>query len=51
MNVESFIVDDTKQVLSGHFYSSVIREGVPTHSTPIFDRLAADRFGRDEENT
>ena len=50
MNVGSFISDDTRQVLSGHFYSAVIREGVPTHSTPIFDNLAADRFGQDAEN-
>lgn len=40
---------DTQKVIDGQYDARTIADGLIGVETPIFDRLAADRFGREAE--
>lgn len=49
----NFLIDpririDTRYVLKGDYRAATLAQGIPALNTPIFDRLAAGVFGRDE---
>lgn len=44
--IDAVLAANTRQMLSGHWWPEVIRQGLMFNRTPMFDNLAAGQFGR-----